>query len=160
MIKMIDESTIIKWLTDEGLLNKKIQDQNANFHYIINYPQDHMMDLIQPVGKEDMILIGCATEIAEEQKKMISQSSKQIKENFIWAMRFTLNQFLVDFELEHPDNELNRFLITDEIFEDGLTKNELIHTIKRIYKSKLQCLWLIDKTFSSTNIDLNDFDNQ
>ena len=157
---MIDESKIIKWLTDEGLLNKKIQDQNANFHYIINYPQDHMMDLIQPVGKEDMILIGCATEIAEEQKKMISQSSKQIKENFIWAMRFTLNQFLVDFELEHPDNELNRFLITDEIFEDGLTKNELIHTIKRIYKSKLQCLWLIDKTFSSTNIDLNDFDNQ
>ena len=80
---MIDESKIIKWLTDEGLLNKKIQDQNANFHYIINYPQDHMMDLIQPVGKEDMILIGCATEIAEEQKKMISQSSKQIKENFI-----------------------------------------------------------------------------
>ncbi|MCI6775359.1 DUF2299 domain-containing protein [Methanobrevibacter boviskoreani] len=157
---MIDESKIIKWLTDEGLLNKKIQDQNANFHYIINYPQDHMMDLIQPVGKEDMILIGCATEIAEEQKKMISQSSKQIKENFIWAMRFTLNQFLVDFELEHPDNELNRFLITDEIFEDGLTKNELIHTIKRIYKSKLQCLWLIDKTFSSTSIDLNDFDNQ
>ncbi|MGN0093739.1 MAG: DUF2299 domain-containing protein [Methanobrevibacter sp.] len=157
---MIDESKIIKWLTDEGLLNKKIQDQNANFHYIINYPQDHMMDLIQPVGKEDMILIGCATEIAEEQKKMISQSSKQIKENFIWAMRFTLNQFLVDFELEHPDNELNRFLITDEIFEDGLTKNELIHTIKRIYKSKLQCLWLIDKTFSSTNIDLNDFNNQ
>ncbi|MDD6257612.1 DUF2299 domain-containing protein [Methanobrevibacter boviskoreani] len=157
---MIDESKIIKWLTDEGLLNKKIQDQNANFHYIINYPQDHMMDLIQPVGKEDMILIGCATEIAEEQKKMISQSSKQIKENFIWAMRFTLNQFLVDFELEHPDNELNRFLITDEIFEDGLTKNELIHTIKRIYKSKLQCLWLIDKTFSSTSIDLNNFDNQ
>ncbi|AGN17595.1 DUF2299 domain-containing protein [Methanobrevibacter sp. AbM4] len=157
---MIDESKIIKWLTDEGLLNKKIQDQNANFHYIINYPQDHMMDLIQPVGKEDMILIGCATEIAEEQKNMISQSSKQIKENFIWAMRFTLNQFLVDFELEHPDNELNRFLITDEIFEDGLTKNELIHTIKRIYKSKLQCLWLIDKTFSSTSIDLNDFDNQ
>jgi len=157
---MIDESKIIKWLTDEGLLNKKIQDQNANFHYIINYPQDHMMDLIQPVGKEDMILIGCATEIAEEQKKMISQSSKQIKENFIWAMRFTLNRFLVDFELEHPDNELNRFLITDEIFEDGLTKNELIHTIKRIYKSKLQCLWLIDKTFSSTSIDLNDFDNQ
>lgn len=156
---MIDESKIIKWLTDEGLLNKKIQDQNANFHYIINYPQDHMMDLIQPVGKEDMILIGCATEIAEEQKKMISQSSKQIKENFIWAMRFTLNQFLVDFELEHPDNELNRFLITDEIFEDGLTKNELIHTIKRIYKSKLQCLWLIDKTFSSTSIDLNNFDN-
>lgn len=157
---MIDESKIIKWLTDEGLLNKKIQDQNANFHYIINYPQDHMMDLIQPVGKDDMILIGCATEIAEEQKKMISQSSKQIKENFIWAMRFTLNQFLVDFELEHPDNELNRFLITDEIFEDGLTKNELIHTIKRIYKSKLQCLWLIDKTFSSKSIDLNDFDNQ
>ena len=153
---MIDQNLLLKWLNDEGLLNNQIEDAKANFHYIINYPPDHMMDLIQPVGKDDMILVGCATEIAAEQKEMINNATDQMKENFIWSMRFGLNQFLVDFELNHPDNELTRFLITDEIFEDGLTKDNLIHTIKRIYKAKLQCLWLIERTFSQKNINIDE----
>ena len=63
---------------------------------------------------------------------------------------------LVDFELNHPNNELERFLITDEIFEDGLKKDTLIHTIKRIYKAKLQCLWLLERTFSQKNINIDE----
>ncbi len=153
---MIDEKLLLKWLNEEGLLNKQTEDANAKFHYILNYPQDHVMDLIQPVGKEDMVLVGCATEIAAEQKEMIKNASQQTKDNFIWSMRFGLNQFLVDFELNHPDNELVRFLITDEIFEDGLTKDNLIHTIKRIYKAKLQCLWLLDRTFSQKSINIDE----
>ncbi|WP_263641298.1 DUF2299 family protein [Methanobrevibacter arboriphilus] len=48
-------------------------------------------------------------------------------------MRFALNQFLLDFELEHPDNVLNRFVISEEIYEDGLTKNSLILSIKKSF---------------------------
>jgi len=119
------------------------------------FGKDHMMDLISPKGKEDMILIGCATEIAEEQKNLIKKAPIQVNENFIWAIRFNLNQFLVDFELEHPNSQLEKFLITEEIFEDGLSKNELIHTFKRIYKAKLQCLWLLEKTFGQKTINVD-----
>ena len=153
---MIDRNLLEKWLKEEGLLNNQIEDNTANFHYIVNYPPDHMMDLIQPKGKEDMILVGCATEIAAEQKELIKKSSIQLKDNLIWSIRFALNQFLVDFELNHPNNELERFLITDEIFEDGLKKDTLIHTIKRIYKAKLQCLWLLERTFSQKNINIDE----
>ena len=105
------------------------------------------MDLIQPLGKNDMILIGCATEIDPNQIDLIKNAKKKVKQNFIWDIRFTLNNFLLDFELAHPNDELQRFVITDELYEDGLTKNSLMMTIKKVFKGKLQCIWMLDRTF-------------
>ena len=58
---------------------------------------------------------------------------------------------MLDFELEHPNDELKRFIITDFIFEDGLTKDRLISTIKKIFKGKLHCIWLLGKTYGHVN---------
>lgn len=150
------EDNIINWLASEGLFKSRLDDESANFHFIVDYPKDHVIDVIQPIGKNDMIIIGCATQIAEEQIKLIQKADPKTKENFIWDMKFGLNQFAVDFEIEHPNNELHGFVITDEIFSDGLTKNNLIYTIKKIYKSKIQSLWLLEKTFSELRSKNND----
>ena len=53
---------------------------------------------------------------------------------------------------------LQQFIITDQIFEDGLTKNELVKTLKRIFKSKLHCIWLIDKKFGTISQPSNEND--
>lgn len=151
---MINKNQIIEWLSQEGLFDKEIPDENANFHFVINYPQDHKMDIISLKGKEDMILIACATQLTEEQHDLIKEAPSQVNNSLIWAIRFNLNQFLVDIELNHPNMYLESFLITDELFEDGLSKNELIHTLKRIFKAKLQCLWLIEKTFEEKTIEI------
>ncbi|WP_263641297.1 DUF2299 domain-containing protein [Methanobrevibacter arboriphilus] len=54
-------------------------DETSNFHFLINYPNEHVLDLIQPKHKEDMILIGCASEIAPEQVALIKDSSNKKK---------------------------------------------------------------------------------
>lgn len=146
---MIKEERIQKWLIDENLFKEKLQDENSNFHYIINYPENHVMDLIQPVGKPDLILIGCATEIAKEQKDLMTKAKDIQKSNFIWEIRYTINQFLLDFNLQVENNELKHFVITEEIFEDGLTKDMLIRSIKKVFKAKLQCVWRLDQTFGT-----------
>jgi len=148
---MIDGKQIQDWLAEEGLFKEKVPDDTANFHFIINYPDDHIMDIIQPKNKQDMILIGCATEVAPEQVSTIRSSSESKKQKFIWDLRLSLNQFLLDFELEHPNDELQRFVITEEIFEDGLNKNNLILGIKKVFKGKLQCIWLLGKSFGETD---------
>lgn len=154
---MIDEKVIKKWLVEEGLFKEQISDETSNFHFLINYPDEHVLDLIQPKHKEDMVLIGCASEIAPEQLSLIRDSSNKKRENFIWEIRFALNQFLLDFELEHPDNVLSRFVISEEIYEDGLTKNSLILSIKKVFKGKLQCIWITGKTFGECeNSQIND----
>ena len=67
-------------------------------------------------------------------------------------LNFGLNNFLVDFELQIAQDILHQFVVTDQIFEDGLTKNELIRTLKRVFKAKLHCIWLIDDDFGAIQV--------
>jgi len=145
---MIDEKQIQDWLADEGMFRQKIQDDNSNFHFMINFPDNNnAMDIIQPKGKEDLLIIGCATQVSNEEQNLISSTNKTKNQQFIWDVRFTLNNMLLDFQLNHPNDQLQGFFITDQIFEDGLTKDMLIKTIKRIFKGKLSVMWLIAKTY-------------
>ena len=43
-------------------------------------------------------------------------------------------------------------------FEDGLTKHEMVRTLKRVFKSKLHCIWLINEKFSSNTVVSNEND--
>ena len=150
---MIDMKQIQDWLAEEGLFKEKVPDNSANFHFIINYPAGHILDIIQPKDKDDMILIGCAAEVSPEQVSTIRSSSESKKQEFIWDLRISLNQLLLDFELEHPNNELNKFVITEEIYEDGLSKNNLILGIKKVFKGYLQCIWVLGKYFGEIDPD-------
>ncbi|WP_414469983.1 DUF2299 domain-containing protein [Methanobacterium sp. ACI-7] len=141
------ENRIQKWLSDEGLFRQKVPDDNANFHFIINYPEDHVLDVVQPKGKDDMILIACATNVSPEHQTELKKLSNEKREEFMWDFRFLLNNHFVDFQLHHPENILQSFLITDEIFEDGLSKDRLISTVKKIFRAKLQGIWKIQMDF-------------
>lgn len=145
----IDEEQVRNWLMEEDLFREKIYDENANFHYLINFPNNNTMDIINPKTKEDVLIIGCATEVSQEEKNIIKSSPKEMNQEFIWKIRFSLNEMFLDFELEHPNDELTRFIITEDIFEDGLTKHTLIKTIKKVFKGKLQCIWILGKTYGS-----------
>ena len=62
---MIDEKQIQDWLVEEGIFRQKIPDDNSNFHFLINYPNNNALDVICPKGKDDQIIIGCATEVSQ-----------------------------------------------------------------------------------------------
>ncbi len=145
----IDEEQVRNWLLEEDIIREKIYDENANFHYIINFPNNNAMDIINPKTKEDVLIIGCATEVSQEEQRIIKSSPKEMNQEFIWKIRFSLNEMFLDFELEHPNDQLTRFIITEDIFEDGLTKHTLIKTIKKVFKGKLQCIWILGKTYGS-----------
>ena len=145
----IDEEQVRNWLMEEDIIREKIYDENANFHYLINFPNNNTMDIINPKSKEDVLIIGCATEVSQEEQRIIKSSPKDMNQEFIWKIRFSLNEMLLDFELEHPNDQLTRFIITEDIFEDGLTKHVLIKTIKKVFKGKLQCILILGKTYGS-----------
>ena len=60
--------------------------------------------------------------MSQQEQALIHNTKKAVNQEFIWNIRFALNSFMLDFELEHPNDELKRFIITDFIFEDGLGK--------------------------------------
>ena len=148
------EENIRTWLMDEECLLEKKFDENAEFHYIIEFPKENIMDVVKPVGK-DCIIIACATQVAQEHINLMVASSPATRRDFILDLQFGLNSYLVDFELNINKDLLQQFVVTDTIYEDGLTKNELIKTIKRVFKAKLHCIFLIDKKFGSISPKAN-----
>ncbi len=50
------EDKVQKWLSDIGIFRQKVPDDNTNFHFIINYPEENVMDVIQPKGASDLIV--------------------------------------------------------------------------------------------------------
>ncbi|AMD16580.1 hypothetical protein TL18_00135 [Methanobrevibacter sp. YE315] len=140
------EDKVKEWLLDESYLREKKYDENADFHFIVEFPKDNIMDVVKPKGK-DCIIVACATQVSPEHLELMTEASPKVKKDFILDLNFGLNKFLVDYELQINQDLLQQFIITDQIFEDGLTKDNFIRTLKRVFKSKLHCIWLIDKKF-------------
>ena len=147
------EENVRQWLSEEDLLREVKYDENADFHYIIEFPKENIMDVVKPEGK-DCLIVACATQVAPQHLDLMKQSDNKTQKDFIMDLNFGLNNFLVDFELQVAQDILQQFVVTEQIFEDGITKNEFFRTLKRIFKAKLHCIWLIDKTFGSLQINV------
>ena len=143
------EENVKKWLQEEDYLREIKFDENAEFHFICEFPKDNIMDVVKPKNS-DCLVIACATQVSPEHLNLMKIASTQVNNDFIQELNFGLNRFLVDYELQISQSILQQFVITDQIFEDGLTKHELVRTLKRVFKSKLHCIWLINKYFTTT----------
>lgn len=143
-----------KWLADDGMFKKTVMDEHTNFHFIVNFPEGHIMDLIQPKGMNDRIVIGCMTQVSPEHtsamEKLRNENSEEMKE-FSYEFRSEINRFNVDIEIAESDNVILHYVVQDEIYSDGLTKHVLMGTIKKIFRAKLQGLWKINYKFGEFN---------
>lgn len=146
MVQKIEDK-VQKWLSDVGIFRQKVPDDNTNFHFIINYPEENVMDIIQPKGIPDLLVIGCATNVSPEHLSEIRLLSDSKRKDFIWDIRYMLNSKDVDFQLSHPNDVLESFVITGEIYGDGLNKDRLISAIKTVFRAKIQCVWKIQQEF-------------
>ena len=140
------EEKIRTWLIDEEALLEKKFDENADFHYIIEFPKENIMDVVKPRGK-NCVIIACATQVAQEHLNLMKSSTPENRRDFIFDVQFGLKSYLVDFDLNIDKDLLQQFVVTNTIFEDGLTKNEFMKTINRTFKAKLHCIFLINKRF-------------
>lgn len=147
------EEKVKKWLSDEDLLREMKYDENADFHFIVEFPKENIMDVVKPKNK-DSLIIACATQVAPQHLDLIKQADPSTRKEFIMDLNFGLNNFLVDFELQINQDILQHFVVTDQIFEDGLTKHTLITTLKRVFKAKLHCIWLIDQKFGDISLNI------
>ena len=151
------EEQLEKWLLDEDVLREMKYDENADFHFIVEFPKENIMDVVKPKGK-DSIILACATQVAPQHVALMESATSQTRKDFLLDLNFGLNTFLVDFELQVNGEILRQFVVTEQIFEDALTKDMLYRTLKRIFKAKLHCIWLIDKKFGSLPAPSNEND--
>ena len=54
---MTIEQNVKNWLVDEGVFREKAADENAEFHFVIEFPKDNVMDIVKPKGKDVIVLV-------------------------------------------------------------------------------------------------------
>ena len=157
----ISEETIKDWIVDEGIFREKKLEDNADFHYIVEFPKDNIMDVVRPKGK-DFILIACATQVSPQHLELMNTSSPKERSEFLLDVNMSLNQFLVDVQLavDQSTNLLQQYVITYQIFDDGLSKNSLYDALKRVFKAKIHCVWIIERTFGTVNTNISEPSNE
>ena len=148
------EEKIRTWLMEEDALLEKKFDENADFHYIIEFPKDNIMDVVKPRNK-DAVVIACATQVSPEHINLMNSSTPENRKDFLFDLQFGINSYLVDFDLNVNKDILRHFVVTNTVYEDGLTKNEFMSTINRVFKSKIFCIFLINKRFGSVQPNIN-----
>jgi hypothetical protein len=147
VIRVSMKERIKGWLTEEEILVEEVQDAGSRFRFLVMFPRDHYMEVVQPLTSTDMVLVLSPTSVSPEHREIMEKARPEQRAEFIWALRFVMNTFPVDFEMDHPENILAKFTITDLIYEDGLSKDRLMASIRKVWKANLQVIWILQKEY-------------
>ena len=139
------------WLTDEGIYKDKVPDDNANYHFIVEYPQNsgRITEIIQPKQRDDLILIASGTELSKEHYDGLKTKRKEERDKILWDIRFDLLFRNTDFKTT-PEEEFQKIEFFRSLYFDGLTKIMLMDAIRENYKCYLYIVWKMRRLFGES----------
>lgn len=141
-------SLVRKWLDEERLFVKQQNDPRAHAHFLIKYPQGkqgHMFAVVVPKNR-DLVAISSMTRVDEGQQNEMTNHMTEDKDGWaewIHEARLQLINSAVDWGIHmgHKDNKkpgpLQAFNVSLPIWFDGITKNEFMHSLRRLWLAKL-----------------------
>ena len=141
-------SLVRKWLDEERLFVKQQNDPRAHAHFLIKYPQGkqgHMFAVVVPKNR-DLVAISSMTRVDEGQQNEMTNHMTEDKDGWaewIHEARLQLINSAVDWGIHmgHKDHKkpgpLQAFNVSLPIWIDGITKNEFMHSLRRLWLAKL-----------------------
>lgn len=140
---------IRKWCIEEDMFGQKVEDKNTLWHFVIRYPKGapKFLDVAQPLGKKDMIVIGAGTKIPFEHMNKMRSLKRKKRDEMLWDLRFLLGNRPTAFSLNEKDGILEGFSNQMIIFFDGLTKDRFMSAVSEVDKSMLLVIWFLHRRF-------------
>ena len=141
-------STIQNWLEEEGLSPKSQKDDRSEGHWLLKYPpgpHGHMFAVVKPKGR-DLLAISSFTRVDLGQQQEMTRHVKEDLESWLeWLhdMRLTLTGAGVDWAIHVGSTPntgtgpLQAFNVSLPIWLDGLSKNEVMQSMRRLWLAKL-----------------------
>jgi hypothetical protein len=136
------------WFTEERLTVKAQNDPRAHGHFMVKYPggkQGHMFAVVVP-KQRDLVAISSMTRVDEgQQHEMKSHMEDEDSDWSEWVheSRLHLIRTGVDWAI-HMGHEgdakpgpLQAFNVSLPIWYDGLTKNEFMNSLRKLWLAKL-----------------------
>ena len=154
------ERLVRSWLTSERIEIREQEDPRALMHLLVKYPQGkngHMFAVVIPKGR-DLLAISSMTRVDEGQQESMKGLMKTDEEEWKTWMHECRMQLIasgVDWgiHLGHSGKErkgpLQAFNVSEPLWFDGLTKNEMMQNRRSLWLAKLGVIHEIKYTFGA-----------
>jgi len=152
------ERLVRSWLDSERIETREQEDPRAQLHLLAKYPQGkngHMFAIVIPKGR-DLLAISSMTRVDEGQQESMKDLMKTDEEewkSWMHECRMQLIASGVDWgiHLGHSGKQrlgpLQAFNVSEPVWFDGLTKNEMMQNLRRLWLAKLGIIHEIKFTF-------------
>ena len=150
--------SIRDWLEGERLEAREVKDPQAVIHLHVRYPptkQGHLFNVVIP-KKRNLVLVYSITRVDEGQqesmREMASESS-EIWEEWLHETRIRMTSSDLDWVLHVGRSKkgvagpLQAFNLSRPVWLDGLTQNEFMHSMRRVWLTKLSLIHQIKYGF-------------
>ncbi|WP_456474489.1 DUF2299 domain-containing protein [Candidatus Pyrohabitans sp.] len=132
------------WLEKEGIFKEEIDNENAEFHFLVQFPKgsNYISEVIKPKDR-DYLIIGSSIQLAEEHYRALHSLPKTEMNALLWQWRFDLLFRDAEFRMVPSAQELKGMEFTRSLYEEDLSKSMLINALREIFKCKLYIVWRV-----------------
>lgn len=147
-------SAVKAWLGSEKLEAREVQDAQALLHLHVKYPptkQGHVFNVVIPKNR-NLVLIYSITRVDEGQQNEMREHAGEDPDSWdewLHSTRIQLTRADLDWVLhvgkpnkgsEETPGPLQAFNLSRPIWFDGLTQNEFMQTMRRVWLTKLELI--------------------
>ena len=152
--------SVRKWLLSEKLEARDVEDQQALLHMHVKYPpskRGHLFNVVIPKNR-DLVLVYSVTRVDEGQQDMMKEFStvspndwkKWLHDTRLDLTRADLDWVLhVGNKVKDTPGPLQAFNLSRPTWLDGLTQNDFMHTMRRVWLTKLSLIHRIKFQFGT-----------
>ena len=146
------EENVRNWLSGEGLEIREREDPRADFHFLVRYPptkHGHLFNVLSPKDR-NLLVVSSVTQVdagQQEEMRKHAANDSQGWDEWLHETRLQLTRSHVDWvlhvgqgEFNGPPGPLQAFNLSLPTWFDGVTQNEVMQTLRRLWLSKLSII--------------------
>lgn len=144
------KAAISKWLSENSHTVKEIKDENANFHFEIDYPlhTQKRQRIIQPKEYPGLVVILNGVSLAPEHIEKLTKMNEDKREAFYAAIRNALIFLDNSYDMNMDEKGVAKQVqFSYELYFDGLSKTNLFKGLLLNHRTLLYIVSTFNEKF-------------
>jgi len=137
------------WTAQDGIFRQSVPDPSTEFNLALEYPSGsgRAVHIVQPKGRDDLIIVVSSVRIAAEHKARLDSLSPSERTKFLYDLRMGLIFRQTTFQFIPSLEDPAEVRFARSIYLDGLTKNLLVESLNEVNQCFLFVAWKFQEKF-------------
>ncbi len=146
------QETVKRWLLEEGIFKSEVPDENADWHYVVEFPANsgQISDIIKVKGR-DIVVVVSGIILADQHYKALHSLPREKKRKLIFKWKMDLLFRKAEFRMLPDAENVRQIEFQIPLYIEELTKPKLMEALREIFKCKLYIIWNVNHEFEKAD---------